>query len=192
MAINENLKVVLANVIDALHEIELINGNESETLTWGVNYVAKLVKVDVTASKYDFEGIDWQAEKANYKDIINDIVDLAIANNIKDYKQLVEVIDGIIKVTDTTYVTDANANKLLNILDKIVDVKVIDAIIPLAVKFGVKTLGEKGYTVDYINSLTNEELVEDFHSIVNIARIAVDDLEIVKYYNKKFADDLLY
>lgn len=188
--INENLKVVLANVIDALHEIELIHGSESETLTWGVNYVAKLVKVDVTASKYDFEGIDWQAEKANYKDIINDIVDLAIANNIKDYKQLVEVIDGIIKVTDTTYVTDVNANELLNILDKIVDVKVIDAIIPLAVKFGVKTLGEKGYTVDYINSLTNEELVEDFHSIVNIAHIAVDDLEIVKYYNKKFANDL--
>lgn len=187
---NKKLKVALGNVIDALHEIQLIHGNESETLSWGVNYVAKLTKIDVTATKYDFEGIDWQKEKEVYKDIINDIVDLAMVNDIRNYKQLVNVVSGIIQNTDTRYVTDANANKLLNILDKIVDVKVIDAIIPLAVKFVVKTLDEKGFTVDYINSLTNEELVADFHSIVNIAHIAVDDLEIVKYYKNKFANEL--
>ena len=95
--VNEALKNSLHNIIDALHEIELIKGHEEATLVWGVNYVAKLAKIELNATELDFEvlEIDWQAEKEVYKDIISDIVNLLIVNNIDDTDELELVSYGL-------------------------------------------------------------------------------------------------
>ncbi len=187
--INENTAIVLNNIIDALHDIELIYGHENATLAWGVNYLAKMLKIDIEAVNADFDNVDWQGQKELYKEVINDLVALAIKNNIGDVEQLVNVVKEIIK-GKSSYVTDENANDLLNILDKIADVQVVDAVLPLAIKYVVKILDGKDISVEYLNSFTNEQLAEDFHKLVDIAHIAVEEGNFVYYYQGGFDKEL--
>ena len=184
IAINDQLSDALCNIIDALHDMELFWGHEEATLSWGVNYIASLLKIELGAINEDFSNVDWQGQKAVYKNIITDIVALFKENQVADVNAAIEIIQGILKGNHEydTYVTDANATSILNIIDKIADVEVIDAIIPLGIKYGVKFLGEKGIQLDYIYELTNEQLVADFHSLVTIAHKLVEDLSIVDYY----------
>ena len=89
------------------------------------------------------------------------------------------------------FITDQNVNDVLDILDRLVDVEVIDAIVPLAVKYGITVLDNKsGIAADYINDFTSEELNHDFHKLIEIAHKLVDDLDIVTYYIHQFDGDL--
>ncbi len=187
--INEQLATTINNIIDALHDIELIRGHEKETLAWGVNYVAKTLKVEIDAVNTDFENVDWQGQKEVYKEIVTDIVNLLVENKVTNVNQLKDVVKEIID-GKSKYVTDENATEFLHILDKIADVQVIDAVLPLAIKVVVKTLDEKGLTLDYLNEFTGEELAEDFHTLVEMAHIAVDEGEFVKYYQNGFNENL--
>ncbi len=184
IAINDQLSDALCNIIDALHDMELFHGHEEATLSWGVNYIASLLKIELGAINEDFSNVDWQGQKAVYKNIITDIVALFKENQVTDVNAAIEIIQGILKGNHEydTYVTDANATSILNIIDKIADVEVIDAIIPLGIKCGVKFLGEQGIQLDYIYELTNEQLVDDFRSLVTIDHKLVEDAHIVDYY----------
>lgn len=187
--INQEFAVAINNVIDALHEIELIHGHESATLTWGINYISKQLKLELEITRGDFGNVDWQGQKEIYKEIVNDLVTLFINNNITNVNQLVDVFKDI-KNGKSKYVTDQSVNDLLNVLDKIADVQVIDAVLPLGIKYVVKLLDEKGLALDYLNKFTSQELAEDFHQIVKIAHIAVDEGEFVKYYQNNFSNDM--
>ena len=187
--INDAFALAINNIIDALHDIELIKNHEKETLAWGVNYIAKLLNIELDAVNTDFENVDWQGQKEVYKEIVNDLVALLVENNITNVNQLKGVFDEII-AGKSKYVTDSSVNELLNILDQVADVQVIDAVLPLAIKFVVKLLDEKGIALDYLNEFTSVELAEDFHKIIEIAHIAVDEGEFVKYYQNGFDEKL--
>lgn len=189
ITINEAFAIAMNNVIDALHDIELIHGHESATLTWGINYVAKQLKLEIEATRNDFGNVDWQGQKEVYKEIVNDLVTLLMNNNITHVSQLNSVVKDIL-AGKSKYVTDESVNDLLNILDRIADVQVIDAVLPLGIKFAVKLLDEKGIAVEYLNTFTSEQLAEDFHQIIKIAHIAVDEGEFVNYYQNGFNKDM--
>lgn len=179
----------VGNIIDALHDMQLFEGNESETLAWIVNFAADKLKVEIDEVTTEFDSVDWDGQTEVYKDIVKDIVSLLKDNNLITYGDVVNFIQNK-EYNSTTYINKANATAILDILDKVIDVEVIDAIIPLIVKYGVKVINEKGFDLGYINDLTNEQLVEDFHQLVAIAHVLVEDVDLVSYYVENFKGNM--
>ena len=178
------------SILDALHDIELIKGHESETLAWGVNYLANELDIKVDEITDEFNDVNWLEQNEVYKEIFADIATLLRNNEILTYNELLEFIENK-QYNTSKFITDQNVNDLLDILDQLVDVEVIDAIVPLAVKYGINVLDDKsGIGADYINDFTSEELNHDFHKLIEIAHKLVDDLDIVHYYINQFDGDL--
>lgn len=177
------------NIIVALHDIELFKGHESEALAWIVNYVGKSLNIDIEATVHDFSNVDWEQQQFAYIEIIEDLAEFLANNEIETLKDLVLFVkDG--KLTATDFITKENAIAVLDILDKIIDLEVIDAIAPLLVKYGVKVIGEAGLDLSYINDLSNEELASDLHGIVAIAHKLVEETNIIDIINSDFAGEL--
>lgn len=177
-------------ILDALHDIELIKGHESQTLAWGVNYLANKLEINVDEVTDEFNDVNWLEQNEVYKEIFADIATLLRNNEILTYNELLEFIRNK-EYNTSKFITDQNVNDVLDILDRLVDVEVIDAIVPLAVKYGITVLDNKsGIAADYINDFTSEELNHDFHKLIEIAHKLVDDLDIVTYYIHQFDGDL--
>lgn len=177
-------------ILDALHDIELIKGHESQTLVWGVNYLANKLEINVDEVTDEFNDVNWLEQNEVYKEIFADIATLLRNNEILTYNELLEFIRNK-EYNTSKFITDQNVNDVLDILDRLVDVEVIDAIVPLAVKYGITVLDNKsGIAADYINDFTSEELNHDFHKLIEIAHKLVDDLDIVTYYIHQFDGDL--
>lgn len=177
-------------IFDALHDIELIKGHESQTLAWGVNYLANKLEINVDEVTDEFNDVNWLEQNEVYKEIFADIATLLRNNEILTYNELLEFIRNK-EYNTSKFITDQNVNDVLDILDRLVDVEVIDAIVPLAVKYGITVLDNKsGIAADYINDFTSEELNHDFHKLIEIAHKLVDDLDIVTYYIHQFDGDL--
>ena len=177
-------------ILDALHDIELIKGHESQTLAWGVNYLANKLEINVDEVTDEFNDVNWLEQNEVYKEIFADIATLLRNNEILTYNELLEFIRNK-EYNTSKFITDQNVNDVLDILDRLVDVEVIDAIVPLAVKYGITVLDNKsGIAADYINDFTSEELNHDFHQLIEIAHKLVDDLDIVTYYIHQFDGDL--
>lgn len=177
-------------ILDALHDIELIKGHESQTLAWGVNYLANKLEINVDEVTDEFNDVNWLEQNEVYKEIFTDIATLLRNNEILTYNELLEFIRNK-EYNTSKFITDQNVNDVLDILDRLVDVEVIDAIVPLAVKYGITVLDNKsGIAADYINDFTSEELNHDFHKLIEIAHKLVDDLDIVTYYIHQFDGDL--
>lgn len=124
------------------------------------------------------------------KKFLLNIATLLRNNEILTYNELLEFIRNK-EYNTSKFITDQNVNDVLDILDRLVDVEVIDAIVPLAVKYGITVLDNKsGIAADYINDFTSEELNHDFHKLIEIAHKLVDDLDIVTYYIHQFDGDL--
>lgn len=178
------------SILDALHDIELIKGHESQTLAWGVNYLANKLEINVDEVTDEFNDVNWLEQNEVYKEIFADIATLLRNNEILTYNELLEFIRNK-EYNTSKFITDQNVNDVLDILDRLVDVEVIDAIVPLAVKYGITVLDNKsGIAADYINDFTSEELNHDFHKLIEIAHKLVDDLDIVTYYIHQFDGDL--
>jgi len=178
------------SILDALHDIELIKGHESQTLVWGVNYLANKLEINVDEVTDEFNDVNWLEQNEVYKEIFADIATLLRNNEILTYNELLEFIRNK-EYNTSKFITDQNVNDVLDILDRLVDVEVIDAIVPLAVKYGITVLDNKsGIAADYINDFTSEELNHDFHQLIEIAHKLVDDLDIVTYYIHQFDGDL--
>lgn len=177
------------NIIDALHDMQLFKGNESETVAWLVNFAADKLKVEIDEVTTEFDNVDWDGQKEVYKDIVKDIVSLLKDNNLITFNDVVDSIKNK-EYNSTTFINKANATAVLNILDKVIDVEVIDAIIPLIVKYGIKLIDEKGFDVSYINDLTSEQLAADFHKFVAIAHTLVEDVDLVSYYVENFKGNM--
>lgn len=178
------------SILDALHDIELIKGHESQTLAWGVNYLANKLEINVDEVTDEFNDVNWLEQNEVYKEIFADIATLLRNNEILTYNELLEFIRNK-EYNTSKFITDQNVNDVLDILDRLVDVEVIDAIVPLAVKYGITILDNKsGIAADYINDFTSEELNHDFHKLIEIAHKLVDDLDIVTYYIHQFDGDL--
>lgn len=175
-----------SNIIMALHDIELFKGHESEVLAWVVNYVGKSLNIDIEATVYDFSEVNWEEQQFAYIEIIEDLALFLRDNGIETLKDLISFIgDG--DFVSTSFITNENAIAVLDILDKIIDIEVIDAIAPLFVKYGVKVIDEAGLDLSYINELTNEELAADLHTFVAIAHKLVEETSIIDMINSNFA-----
>lgn len=181
----DEVAMLTGNIIDALHDMQLFKGNESETLAWVVNFAADKLKVEIDDVTNEFDDVNWDSQKELYKDIINDIISLLKDNNLITYNDVMNFIKNK-EYNSTTFINKENATAVLNILDKLIDVEVIDAIIPLVAKFGVNKINEKGFDLSYINDFSNEELAADFHQFVKIAHTLVEDVDIVAYYIENF------
>lgn len=177
-------------ILDALHDIELFRGHEAKVLAWGVNFVAKQLKINVDPITDEFDNVDWLGQNEVYKDILDDLGLFLRNNDIITLNQLKDFIKDK-KYNTSEFITKENMNDLLDIVDKVVDVQVIDAVMPLVVKYGVQLLNDRNViNLDYVKDFTNEEINHDVHSIVAIAHKLVDELDIVSYYNAKFDGDM--
>lgn len=178
------------SILDALHDMDLFKGHESETLAWGVNYLATKLNIALDEVTTEFNDVNWLAQNEVYKSIVEDIATLLRNNEILTYNELLDFIKNK-EFNTTEFINNDNVNALLDILDQIVDVEVIDAIVPLAVKYGITLVDDKtGINASYINEFTSEELNHDFHKLVEIAHKLVDELDFVNYYVNKFDGDL--
>ena len=154
------------SILDALHDMDLFKGHESETLAWGVNYLATKLNIALDEVTTEFNDVNWLAQNEVYKSIVEDIATLLRNNEILTYNELLDFIKNK-EFNTTEFINNDNVNALLDILDQIVDVEVIDAIVPLVVKYGITLVDDKtGINASYINEFTSEELNHDFHKLV--------------------------
>lgn len=181
----------LYNIIDVISEIEMLKPCGNEVYAWVINYASdKLAtSLGVTIEKVkaeDFAHIDWESEINIEKELIKDIVEFLEVNGLNTTEDLTSFFKNG-DYASTNFVTDSNATKLLNILEKMTKLQTLDPLLPVIFQAGVNYLVKQNIIEDFWNGqLTGSELKEDINNISKLAKILINDVNIVYYWQSNF------
>ena len=179
------------NILDALFDMHCVAGKENKLVSWAVNYAIDKAKLDVEKTTEDtFAGVDWDVEVEAIKALVSDVIGLLVDNHINTISKVKSFINDK-GYNDKAYYTTVNANKVLNILEDIAALQTVDSLLPTALDFALKKADDKGFDFTFLGeNMTGELLAEDLMSIIQMARIAVNRLDIVTLYKDNWEGNL--
>ncbi len=181
----------VSEIIEVFFNLQHIKGNESEAVAWALNYVVSSAKLDI--DKFvatDFEAVDWDLEVENIQGIISTLFDIVNKNDISTVNKLTSFIKdkGYLK---ESFLNNDNAELAIVLLEKVVNLQIIEQILPVALEYGLKLAQDKNFDVSFLGeNMTAELLAEDLISLIDALRIAVFELDLLDYYHAKWTGDL--
>ena len=180
------------NIIDAIFDMHCVKGKEAALFSWAMNFAIdklKLTSIDHTTAE-DFKDVDWTLEVENLKVVVDDVLDLLVVNHVNTVNGLKEFINKKLYLQDT-YITDDNAHRILDLLEDVLELQTVDTLLPIALTYGLNVAKDKGIELTFLgDDITSDMLASDLRTLIQMARIAVDDLHIVTLYNNKFEGDI--
>lgn len=183
------------NVIDALYSVEMLKPCGGEVFAWVINYVTskflpKLEMAEVTAD--DFKDVDWDNEIKVAKELITEMIKFLENNKLESTDDLTKFISEK-KYLTTSFVTTENADAIVSILNKALELGTIKAILPIAFEVVVNQLVSSNIIPEnfWNDGLTGEMLVEDLYSLTAIADILINDIDIVEAWRDNFEGEIM-
>lgn len=189
----------LADIIANVLALNIIEGNEAELTAFGLNKLAKAVKLNVTVEAEDFE-FDWVQEKELIVEIVKQLGSFLTANGANSYPGAVEFFKGNeYKGLDFWTENDkANVNKVADIVSSVLELQLTESLLPYALALGFAKLDAMGYPAVFMEEYfeyeyTREMLLEDAETLVAILINAVDLGALEYIFTKDIAElDLHY
>lgn len=178
-------------IVEVLFNLHHIKGNEAKAVAWGLNYAQTSLKLDVaTFTEADFATVNWDDEVTNFQGVITTLYDIVNHNDIATVSKLASFIKDR-KYLNESFLNNDNAEYALQLLEKVVSLQTLEQILPFGLDYALKLAKDHNFDLSFIgNNMTAELLAEDLLSIVDALRIAVEDLNIVDYYNAKWTGAL--
>ena len=137
------------NIIDALLSIEMIKPKDDEIFAWVVNYVGTKLEGTIKLEKVtpeQFKDIKWLDEGVVAKAVVKEIIEFLKDNNLTSTSELQKFIEDQ-KFLSDDFITDVNANAIINILQELLKLKTLECLSPIFFQAIVNQLAESG-TID--------------------------------------------
>jgi len=159
----------VVNLIDVIVHMSLLSGKGNQIVELGLSYA------DID---YQFaEGtVNWLDEAEILKAIVGEVFTILKNNGFDTYKSVMNEIDAISNgdIDFMEYVTKANIDSVLAILDQVVTSKALEELIRVVYdKFGAPIVDELDPMIRDIvdiSDLTNAQLMADLRTVVSILR----------------------
>ncbi len=182
------------HIIDALLDIEMFKRCGNEVFAWTINYLADKFAGKLNIEKVsaeDFKDVDWKQEGATAKAVIKEIINFLEVNDLQNTEKLIQFFKDKTYM-NVSFVTTENVNTMLNIVNTLLDLQTIECVLPIAFQVGVNQLITANIIEeDFWNGeLTGAQLVEDLHSVLNIADVLINEMDFVEYWRNGFKGDI--
>lgn len=182
------------HIIDALLDIEMFKRCGNEVFAWTINYLADKFAGKLNIEKVsaeDFKDVDWKQEGATAKAVIKEIINFLEVNDLQNTEKLIQFFKDKTYM-HVSFVTTENVNTMLNIVNTLLDLQTIECVLPIAFQVGVNQLITANIIEeDFWNGeLTGVQLVEDLHSVLNIADVLINEMDFVEYWRNGFKGDI--
>lgn len=179
------------NIVDALLSIKMFEHCGNDVFAWVINYAAEKAAGNIIVDKVsgeDFANVDWKLEGETAKELIRSIVVFLKENNLTTTEELIDFINE--KGYQTTgFVNNDNANSILSIVRKLLDLQTIEVVLPIIFNGAMEHLsnGENPIISNvWENNLTGAQLVEDLRSILTIGETVVNETDLIGYWQENF------
>lgn len=186
-----NVDKAVGQILYAVFDMHCIKGNEAELVAYAINFAIDKTGIAVDhVTAEDFANVDWAVEVEGLTKLVADIVKLAVANDIATVQKALDFVKDK-GYMDKALITNENILGVCDILEDIVDLQTVEVLLPIALVYGCDQAYKKGYNVDYLTKhVTEEQLVEDLKSIIELARVAVNEIGLVDYYKNGWTGEL--
>ncbi len=178
------------NIIDALLGMEMLKPCGDEVFAWIINYATKKLLPNIEVDEVtpeDFANVNWTNEAQIAKELISELIDFLERNELESTDKLIEFIKEK-KYQTTAFVTTENADAIVKILNKALELSTLEAIAPIAFQVLVNQLITSEIIPEdfWEGNLTGEMLVEDLHSLTRIADTLINDMDFVESWRAGF------
>ena len=181
------------NIIDALLGIEMIKPKDDEIFAWAINYLGTKLEGTIKLDKVtpeQFKDIRWLEEGEIAKSVVKNIIKFLEDNELTSTKELIDFVENE-KYLETSFVTEANANAVIDILRGLLQLKTLECLSPVFFQAVINQVVESGTIEDFWNgNITGSQLMEDVRSILTIVEVAVNELDIIGLWKDEFKGNI--
>ena len=167
----------LAQVLETVGTLNVLNKCASTILPSVLNNVLANnanLNIEYEFTTADFAEINWASETKLLGEALVELGALCEVNNLDSLSDILLFVHNK-DFLNSAVVTTENANKLVEVLDILVESKLVQAALPAGLEFGLNIAKQQGLDLTFLKGeLTGEELLSDLNVIVEILRNAVD------------------
>ncbi len=191
------LEILLSNTDELVIDVTILNEVITEAgllETYRLdreNWIATLINFVVARTSYsarvdasDFVGIDWDRENLLLQDIVNSINTLLVNMDLVKYNDIINTVKDVLnKVFVDEYLEPDILEDMLDVVDATVNSQIVGTLIPMVTEKVINRVkASRGYDLSFVlETTTDEELVEDVHTMISAVRDLVR-FNIVRLY----------
>ena len=163
-------------VITELGNLETFKINEAQWMAALINCGVGYTQFDIKVDETDFANVDWELENELLKVVVRE-ADLTLkATNTIKYTSFMKVINKLFAGYIANQLLEISSlNQVINTISAVVDLQVVDVMIPFFAQIGIDKVKDMDYDLEFIlDSVTDEELVNDVRTILSALRDVVE------------------
>lgn len=177
---------VVANVIAMIGQLDLVNNYASEIVASVLPYVFNTTLKLNLDNLPDALDIDWANEFETLGNVVLEAKPFLENNKLVNIKSITEFAKNI-STTYKDYLTEENAEIALCVVDELFNMQLVKSLALNLVDYAIEFAANKGFDIAFVKEeLTDVQIVEDLHSVISIARIAIVDGDAIELYKDNF------
>ena len=169
----------IATLLDAINALSIFDGLGNDWLRFAVETANDMLALELDLTDYAID-VDWQADKELLVAIIDDIFKLL---DIVGIDELDQISDVIANLDVMSLVTEENAQLLVDLLEKVVNLDSIHTVLPLSLQIVAAMYEDLAFL-----SLTKEDFAHDLNAIVSIVKEVLSTGVVTHFANDTLFD----